>query len=131
MNIKSERMNNVLQWKGVKLSWEELLYDYMHMHPPFKPKIIRNCTNDQIIQFRNVFKFKRMDIKNMKSELNSWLKEFPEFFDYNFEAIINNMKTKRENYLFINENPKYGGIITEDKANEWEYNQENSNEMQD
>ena len=41
------------------------------------------------------------------------------------------MKKKRENYLYINENPKYGGIITEDKANEWEYNQENSNEMQD
>ena len=122
MNINSERMNSVLQWKGIKLSWEELLYDYMH---------IRNCTNDQIIQFRNVFKFKRMDIKNMKTELNSWLKEFPEFFDYNFEAIINNMKKKRENYLYINENPKYGGIITEDKANEWEYNQENSNEMQD
>ena len=90
-----------------------------------------NCTIDQIIQFRNVFKFKRMDIKNMKTELNSWLREFPEFFDYNFEAIINNMKKKRENYMFINENPKYGGIITEDKANEWEYNQENSNEMQD
>ena len=92
MNINSERMNSVLQWKGIKLSWEELLYDYMHMHPPFKAKIIRNCTIDQIIQFRNVFKFKRMDIKNMKTELNSWLKEFPEFFDYNFEAIINNMK---------------------------------------
>lgn len=113
------KMDKVLKSKRSNLRWEEIKQSYENWRPKFTNEVVNRINNTQLCQVSKVFFFTETTNFQCKRELNTWLKNFPEFFAEDFDAIISNIQkalTEYDSqvpYPYINFIPEYGGLINQ------------------
>ena len=93
--IDPERMNRVLSQLRLNVRWEELMEAYANYRPRYTHELFAYMTLDQLRVFSTVFCFTRSNILQLRRELSSFVRNFPELYGDTLEEVLRKMHYKK------------------------------------
>ena len=117
--IDPERMNRVLRQLRLNVRWEELMEAYANYRPRYTHELFAYMTLDQLRVFSTVFCFTRSNILQLRRELSSFVRNFPELYGDTLEEVLRKMHYTLNVYNnsngfrvpYVNWLPQFGGVI--------------------